>query len=190
MRVLYVEGIAGHGGPESCAGAREGGGEALTGVHAGRVSSREKLKVQGADAVETGGRQHGTVRHGEHRPDPAWSETSRTHASHLQREPGYPLAGHLGKSDPCGPHRKGSTRNPMMHGQGKSDLSIVPSKSSNKAASAATETMEGGAGPRAMRSGAARARRRAGKAYPWRWAAYEKLQDGISEFGSRHSCTM
>lgn len=34
-----------------------------------------------------------------------------------------------------------------------------------------------------MRSGAARARPRAGKAYPWHWAAYVKLQDGISEFG-------
>ena len=50
MGVLYVEDIAGHDGPESCVGAREGGGEALTGVHAGRVSSREKLKVQGAEA--------------------------------------------------------------------------------------------------------------------------------------------
>ena len=84
MRFLYVEDLAGHDGPESCADVRKGGGEALTGVHAGRVSSREKLKVQGADAVEISGRQHGTVRHGEHRPDPAWSETSRTHASHLQ----------------------------------------------------------------------------------------------------------
>ena len=84
MKVPYVEGIAGHDGPESCVDAREGGGEALTGVHAGRVSSREKLKVQGADAVETGGRQHGTARKGELRPSPAWSETSRTHASHLQ----------------------------------------------------------------------------------------------------------
>lgn len=84
MGVLYVEDLASHGGPESCVDAREGGGEALTGVHAGRVLSREMLKVQGADAVEIGGRQHGTVRHGEHRPNPAWSETSRTHASHLQ----------------------------------------------------------------------------------------------------------
>jgi hypothetical protein len=84
MGVLYVEDLADHDGPESCVGAREGGGEALTGVHAGRVSSREKLKVQGADAVEIGGRQHGTARHGEHRPNPAWSKTSRTHASHLQ----------------------------------------------------------------------------------------------------------
>ena len=84
MRVLYVEDLADHNGPESCVGAREGGGEALTGVHAGRVSSREKLKVQGADAVETSGRQHGTARKGELRPSPAWSETSRTHASQLQ----------------------------------------------------------------------------------------------------------
>ena len=84
MRVLYVEDLADHNGPESCVGAREGGGEALTGVHAGRVSSRGKLKVQGADAVEIGGRQHGTARQGELRPSPAWSKTSRTHASHLQ----------------------------------------------------------------------------------------------------------
>lgn len=32
MRVLYIEGVAIHGGPESCAVACEGGGEALTGV--------------------------------------------------------------------------------------------------------------------------------------------------------------
>lgn len=84
MGVLYVEDLANHDDPESCADVRKGGGEALTGVHAGRVSSREKLKVQGADAVEISGRQHGTARYGEHRPDPAWSKTSRTHASHLQ----------------------------------------------------------------------------------------------------------
>ena len=34
----------------------------------------------------------------------------------------------------------------MMHGQGKSDSSIVPAKSSNKAALAAAETMEGRGG--------------------------------------------
>ena len=42
MEESYVEGLATHGGPESCAAAREGGGEALTGVRAGRVSSRER----------------------------------------------------------------------------------------------------------------------------------------------------
>ena len=59
MRVLHVEGLASHDGPESCAGTCEGVGEALTGVHAGRVSSREKLFIRGADAVEKSGRQHG-----------------------------------------------------------------------------------------------------------------------------------
>jgi hypothetical protein len=44
MEVLYVEDLANHDGPESCADVRKGGGEALTGVHAGRVSSREMLK--------------------------------------------------------------------------------------------------------------------------------------------------
>lgn len=44
MRVLCVEDLANRNGPESCADVRKGGGEALTGVHAGRVLSREKLK--------------------------------------------------------------------------------------------------------------------------------------------------
>jgi hypothetical protein len=39
MRVLYIEGVAIHGGPESCVGVREGVGEALTGgVWAGLLS--------------------------------------------------------------------------------------------------------------------------------------------------------
>ena len=42
MKESYVEGLATRGGPESCAAVREGDGEALTGVRAGRVSSREK----------------------------------------------------------------------------------------------------------------------------------------------------
>jgi hypothetical protein len=83
MRVPHFEGLASHDGPESCAGAREGVGEALTGEHAGRVSSREKLFIQGADAVEISGRQHGGVRKGEHRTGPARSKTSCTHGRRL-----------------------------------------------------------------------------------------------------------
>ena len=37
----YIEGVAIHGGPESCVGVREGAGEALTGVRVGRPLSRE-----------------------------------------------------------------------------------------------------------------------------------------------------
>jgi hypothetical protein len=37
MKEPYIEGVATHDGPESCAGAREGVGEALTGVRMGRV---------------------------------------------------------------------------------------------------------------------------------------------------------
>jgi RNA-directed DNA polymerase len=37
MEKLYAEGVAIHGGPESCVGAREGAGEALTGARVGRA---------------------------------------------------------------------------------------------------------------------------------------------------------
>ena len=84
MQVLYVEDLANHDDPESCVGIRKDDGEALTGEHAGRVLSREKFTVQGADAVEISGRQHGLGRYGERQSDPVWSETSRTRVSHLQ----------------------------------------------------------------------------------------------------------
>ena len=42
MKVLYGEGVANHAGPESCARAGDRQSEALTGVRAGRVWSREK----------------------------------------------------------------------------------------------------------------------------------------------------
>jgi hypothetical protein len=64
MQVLHVEDIANHDNPTSCAGFCEGASEALIGEYAGRVLSREKLMVRGADAVEKSGRQHGTTRHG------------------------------------------------------------------------------------------------------------------------------
>ena len=41
MKESYSEGLATHIDPESCAGTREGVGEALTGARAGRVLSRE-----------------------------------------------------------------------------------------------------------------------------------------------------
>lgn len=80
MKEPYREGIASHSGPESCAAIREGGGEALTGVRAGRTSSREILtRVQGADVVRLGGRQHRAHRNREMCSDPARSKTPGMH---------------------------------------------------------------------------------------------------------------
>ena len=43
MQVRYVEDLASHDDPESCAGGREAVGEALTGEDAGGAMSREKF---------------------------------------------------------------------------------------------------------------------------------------------------
>ena len=75
MKESYVEGLAAHSGPESCVVVRKGRGEALTGVRAGRVLSRESNFLRGADAVEVRGRPHPTHRYREMRRDPARSET-------------------------------------------------------------------------------------------------------------------
>jgi len=106
MKESYVEGLATHDGPESCVGAREGTGEALTGVRAGRVLSRESNLLRGADAVEEGGRPRRPHRQREMREDPARSETPCTHGntSHGNREIPRPpavdgSAGRIGKSE-------------------------------------------------------------------------------------------
>src|SRR6185369_4095614 len=65
MKESYRKGIANHTGPESCAGGRKGAGEALTGVQAGWVLSREMGLFQGADVVKAGGRQEGADRYRE-----------------------------------------------------------------------------------------------------------------------------
>ena len=74
MRELYAEGVATHGGPESCAGVRKGVGEALTGVRAGWVIEPRNQRNRGADAVPVGGRQHRRRRYREAPADPARSE--------------------------------------------------------------------------------------------------------------------
>lgn len=101
MKESYGEGVATHTGPESCAAARKDGGEALTGVRAGRVLSREihdplcKWWVhRGADVLEVDGRPHSVRRHREARRDPARSETPSMHGTilHGNREIPRPSA--------------------------------------------------------------------------------------------------
>ena len=73
MRELYVEGLATHDGPVSCVTAREGWGEALIGVRAAGLLSRE-MPNWGADVVhETEGHTAGGVMR-ESSVDPTRSE--------------------------------------------------------------------------------------------------------------------
>jgi RNA-directed DNA polymerase len=49
---FYTEGLAPHGGPESCVDVPRGRGEALTGVRAGRVIEPRNHGNRGADVVK------------------------------------------------------------------------------------------------------------------------------------------
>jgi len=106
MEVSNGEGVAIHTGSESCADVCKDGGEALTGVRAGRVLSREREKPhRGADALRVSGRPRPARRYRETRGDPARSETPCMHAgtSFRNREiPRLPVdlraAGRIGKS--------------------------------------------------------------------------------------------
>lgn len=81
MKVSYVEGLATHSDPESCArSAGNCGREALAGERAGWVLSREtnalrKQVLRGADVLEDDGRPHRMRRYGKAQLDPARSET-------------------------------------------------------------------------------------------------------------------
>lgn len=85
----YVEGLAIHDGPESCADGCKAGGEALTGGRAGWVLScginapPQGGLLRGADVLETSGRQHPGRRFGETFRDPAQSETPRMYGCTL-----------------------------------------------------------------------------------------------------------
>ncbi len=105
MKESYVEGLAAHGGPESCVAVRKGRGEALTGERAGRVLSRERIFLRGADAVGEGGRPHSTHRYREMRRDPARSETPSMYGNTSRENREIPCppvadgaAGRVGKS--------------------------------------------------------------------------------------------
>jgi hypothetical protein len=75
VKVHYDEGVAIHIDPESCAGSREAVREVLTGEHAGQPSSRERLDISGADALQLCGRQYEWSRYRKWLFDPARSKT-------------------------------------------------------------------------------------------------------------------
>jgi hypothetical protein len=92
MEVLYVEGVAIHDGPESCAVACEGEREALTGgVWAGLLSREISIQIRVPTLSK---RAEGHVADGviaSRLVDPARSENPGTHADSHAREPGGPM---------------------------------------------------------------------------------------------------
>jgi RNA-directed DNA polymerase len=81
MKESYAEGLATHGGPESCGVSCKGFVEALTGVRAGRVFSRERSKLRDADAVRIAEGITVAHRYREMRPGLARSETPCTYGN-------------------------------------------------------------------------------------------------------------
>ena len=79
VKIQDAEGVASHSALESCAAAGNRGGEAWTGVRAGRVWSRERM-LRGADPVEDWGRRDVWARYRECPQDPARSEAPCMHA--------------------------------------------------------------------------------------------------------------
>ena len=79
MKESYGEDLASHTGPESCTVIRKADCEALTGVCAGGLLSREILIIRGADAVPASGRQHRRPRHGKRSGDLARSKNPCMH---------------------------------------------------------------------------------------------------------------
>ena len=89
MQVRYGEGLAIHTDPESCAGTREGAGEALTGGRTGGVLSGVSDIIRGADAVVACRRQQEEVRHRKVLIHPASSLGPQHVRTSSAREPGY-----------------------------------------------------------------------------------------------------
>jgi RNA-directed DNA polymerase len=105
MKESYGEDRVSHTDPESCAVARTGGREALTGVCAGELLSRDMTMVRGADAVPIGGRPHAVSRQGKRYGNLARSENlcmHRTTACENRAVPCLPVqhgtTGRVGKS--------------------------------------------------------------------------------------------
>ena len=106
MEELYAEGLATHGGPQSCVDDPRGRGEALTGARAGRAIEPRNHRVRGADAVYESGRQHRQRRYRESLAGPARSETLRMYGTSMRenrevpRSPVRPITGRAAQGTP------------------------------------------------------------------------------------------
>ena len=105
MKESYGKGLAAHTGPESCGGVRKGVVEALTGVRAGRVLSRESNQTPGCRRRREMRKATSDASLTRDAPE-SRAVTDPVHVrKHLAREPGDPMftgpdgrAGRVGKS--------------------------------------------------------------------------------------------
>lgn len=103
MKEPYIEGVAIHDGPESCAGIREEVGEALTGARIGWGIEPRNHIGRGADVVHAGGRPHRLARYRKRQSDPARSKTLRMCGTSMRENreiPGFPVSD--GEAGRCG----------------------------------------------------------------------------------------
>ena len=105
MKESYVKGLAAHDGPESCGGVRKDVAEALTGVGAGRVFSRERRLPPGCRRSKGMRKATSGVPLSPGTAGPRAVADPVHVRKHLAREPGDPTftapdgrAGRIGKS--------------------------------------------------------------------------------------------
>ena len=141
MQEPHIEGPATHDDPESCAGAREGDGEALTGARTGAVLSRERVQSGTPTPLSEAEGNTARERQCEFSDGPARSKTRRTCGTSLRENreiPELPAAdGAVGRAG------KAMRRTPAMYDTGKSDRPVVPTRPPNKAGQPVTEVAEG-----------------------------------------------
>jgi hypothetical protein len=141
MKEPHIEGPATHDDPEPCADAREGGGEASAGARTGSVLSREIRYSRAPTPLCEAEGHTSPARHGERWDGPARSETRGTCGTFLRENREIPVPppadGAVGRAG------KAEGQEPAMHGAGKSDRPVVPTKSPNKAGRPAAEAVEG-----------------------------------------------
>src|ERR1035437_9417141 len=124
VQVHHDEGVANRIDPESCADAREGIGEALTGERIGQPLSRESTLILDADVVPvTEGNTDGR--------DSASAQTTQRGLRHwhvrklFAREPGDLMVGQRQHACCTGPCGEGGGPWPMMYDREKSAPAIV-----------------------------------------------------------------
>ena len=99
MREPYAEGLATHGGPESCGYACEDVSEALTGVRAGRAMSRERYMGLGCRGRGTVPKATPTTPQEARGGGPDAVEDPRHARKRLAREPGDPVTAPAGMAN-------------------------------------------------------------------------------------------